>query len=54
MKRQLLWLRSDLRVHDNTALAAAAQAGPVVACYLLSPGQWRAHDDSPKAAATMR
>lgn len=47
MKRQLLWLRSDLRVHDNSALAAAAQAGPVVACYLLSPGQWRAHDDSP-------
>ncbi|MDF3933290.1 deoxyribodipyrimidine photo-lyase [Pseudomonas citronellolis] len=47
MKRQLLWLRCDLRVRDNSALLAAAEAGPVIACYLLSPGQWRAHDDSP-------
>ena len=44
---QLMWLRSDLRVHDNTALAEACQRGPTVAVYLLSPGQWREHDDSP-------
>ncbi|WP_053147705.1 deoxyribodipyrimidine photo-lyase [Pseudomonas sp. P97.38] len=44
---QLIWLRSDLRLHDNTALAAAAAKGPVVAVYLLSPEQWRAHDDAP-------
>ncbi|MCW1246017.1 deoxyribodipyrimidine photo-lyase [Pseudomonas sp. SAICEU22] len=44
---QLIWLRSDLRLHDNTALAAAAAAGPCVAVYLMSPGQWRAHDDAP-------
>ena len=45
--RQLIWLRSDLRVHDNTALCAALSAGPTVALYLLSPGQWQAHDDAP-------
>ena len=44
---QLIWLRSDLRLHDNTALAAAAARGPTVAVYLLSPEQWQAHDDAP-------
>lgn len=44
---QLIWLRSDLRLHDNTALAAACAKGPSVAVYLLSPAQWRSHDDSP-------
>lgn len=47
MTRQLLWLRTDLRVQDNTALAAAMAAGPTVALFLLSPGQWLAHDDAP-------
>ncbi|MCH4898797.1 MULTISPECIES: deoxyribodipyrimidine photo-lyase [Pseudomonas] len=44
---QLIWLRSDLRQHDNTALAAAAERGPTVAVYLLSPLQWQEHDDAP-------
>ncbi|OOV92559.1 MULTISPECIES: deoxyribodipyrimidine photo-lyase [unclassified Pseudomonas] len=44
---QLIWLRSDLRLHDNTALSAAAARGPTVAVYLLSPEQWLAHDDAP-------
>ncbi|NBF03562.1 deoxyribodipyrimidine photo-lyase [Pseudomonas sp. Fl5BN2] len=44
---QLIWLRSDLRLHDNTALSAAMQRGPTVAVYLLSPEQWLAHDDAP-------
>ncbi len=44
---RLLWLRSDLRVRDNTALCAAAAAGPLLAVYLISPAQWRAHDDAP-------
>ncbi len=44
---QLIWLRSDLRQHDNTALAAAAERGPSVAVYLLSPKQWQEHDDAP-------
>ncbi|MNF31368.1 Deoxyribodipyrimidine photo-lyase [compost metagenome] len=42
----LLWLRSDLRINDNTALAAACAHGPVIAVYLLSPGQWQRHDDA--------
>ncbi|QLC73873.1 deoxyribodipyrimidine photo-lyase [Pseudomonas sp. LPB0260] len=45
--RQMIWLRSDLRVRDNSALAAAMAAGPTVALYLLSPGQWQRHDDAP-------
>jgi len=44
---QLIWLRSDLRTSDNTALAAAMAAGPTVALYLVTPGQWLAHDDAP-------
>ncbi len=44
---QLMWFRTDLRVTDNTALAAAMQAGPTVAVFLLSPGQWQQHDDAP-------
>ncbi|QXI27720.1 deoxyribodipyrimidine photo-lyase [Pseudomonas vanderleydeniana] len=44
---QLFWLRTDLRLHDNTALSAAARSGPTVAVFLLSPGQWLAHDDAP-------
>lgn len=44
---QLIWFRTDLRVHDNTALTAAMQAGPTLAVFLVSPGQWRAHDDAP-------
>jgi len=44
---QLLWLRSDLRQHDNTALSASAERGPTVAVYLLSPEQWQEHDDAP-------
>ncbi len=45
--RQLMWLRSDLRVTDNSALAAAMAAGPTLAVYLISPAQWREHDDAP-------
>src|SRR6218665_558537 len=47
LMRQLMWFRSDLRVQDNSALAAAMQAGPTVAVFLLSPGQWLAHGDAP-------
>ncbi|MDD0841672.1 deoxyribodipyrimidine photo-lyase [Pseudomonas sp. Gutcm_11s] len=45
--RQLIWLRSDLRSADNSALHAAMAAGPTLAVYLLSPEQWREHDDAP-------
>ena len=43
----LIWLRSDLRLHDNTALAAACQRGPTAAVYLITADQWLAHDDAP-------
>jgi deoxyribodipyrimidine photo-lyase len=47
MNMQLIWLRSDLRVHDNTALSAAMEQGPTLAVYMISPAQWRSHDDAP-------
>src|SRR5471030_1606930 len=46
MTMQLIWLRTDLRIHDNTALTAAMQQGPTVAIYLVSPAQWQQHDDA--------
>ncbi|HZF94196.1 MAG TPA: deoxyribodipyrimidine photo-lyase [Allosphingosinicella sp.] len=39
----ILWLRQDLRLHDQPALAAAAREGPVVPVYILddeTPGRW--------------
>jgi deoxyribodipyrimidine photo-lyase len=43
----LLWLRTDLRAHDNPALAAAAAGGTATALFLAAPGQWRLHGDAP-------
>ncbi len=40
----LLWLRQDLRLHDNPALIAAAHDGDVVPVYILdddAPGAWK-------------
>lgn len=42
----LTWLRSDLRIDDNTALSASTERGPTIALWLVSPGQWQAHDDA--------
>lgn len=42
-KPVLLWLRQDLRLSDQAALAAAVQEGPVVPVYVLDddgPRQW--------------
>jgi deoxyribodipyrimidine photo-lyase len=39
----LMWFRQDLRLADNSALAAAAAAGPVIAVYILddaTPKNW--------------
>jgi deoxyribodipyrimidine photo-lyase len=44
---RLLWLRTDLRVADNTALRAAMESGPTLAVFLLTPQEWLAHDDAP-------
>ena len=42
----LHWFRSDLRIHDNTALNAAASQGPLLALYIITPKQWQQHDDA--------
>lgn len=46
MNRHLVWLRSDLRTLDNTALLAACQENnSEVACvYAITPQQWQKHD----------
>ncbi|MGR6872343.1 deoxyribodipyrimidine photo-lyase [Pseudomonas sp. HK3] len=43
----LMWFRSDLRVHDNPALYASMQADATVAVYCLTPGQWQIHYVAP-------
>lgn len=43
MTHSLMWFRSDLRVQDNRALAAAAARGPVVAVFLRALPHWRRH-----------
>ncbi len=47
----LMWFRRDLRIHDNTALAAICEQAndndaPVTAVYYLTPKQWHEHDMS--------
>lgn len=43
----LHWFRSDLRIHDNPALAAASAQSACVAVYCISEKQWEMHDVSP-------
>lgn len=49
----LVWLRRDLRLRDHSALLAARRASNdgVVAIFLLSPAQWREHDEAPAKVA---
>ncbi|MGO2997824.1 MAG: cryptochrome/photolyase family protein [Moraxellaceae bacterium] len=47
----LMWFRRDLRIHDNTALAALCERAnednaSVSAVFFLTPDQWQAHDMS--------
>ncbi|MBS0854608.1 MULTISPECIES: deoxyribodipyrimidine photo-lyase [unclassified Tatumella] len=48
MKTHIVWLRADLRLHDNPALYAACQdpQARVIALYIATPGQWQQHDVS--------
>jgi deoxyribodipyrimidine photo-lyase len=41
------WFRTDLRVTDQPALAAAAALGPTIGLFIASPEQWRLHRDAP-------
>jgi deoxyribodipyrimidine photo-lyase len=47
MKRQLCWLRNDLRISDNSALLEALKRGPTIVIYVATPAQWQVHDDAP-------
>ena len=40
---QIVWLRRDLRMADNPALYLAAQAGPVIAAYVLDDERAGSH-----------
>ncbi|MFN4114396.1 MAG: cryptochrome/photolyase family protein [Sphingomonadaceae bacterium] len=40
---QIVWLRRDLRMADNPALYHAAEAGPVVAVYVLDDARAKGH-----------
>lgn len=46
--RPLVWIRVDLRARDNTALARAAERATkgVLAVFLVSPGEWKEHDEA--------
>ncbi|UDG80006.1 deoxyribodipyrimidine photo-lyase [Candidatus Steffania adelgidicola] len=52
MITRLVWLRNDLRIHDNTALHAACneQEVKVLAVFIATPVQWRRHGMSPRQA----
>ncbi len=57
MTRPLMWFRTDLRTRDNPALheAAARATKGLVALYVISPSDWRRHDDAPvKIDLTLR
>ncbi|WP_299494517.1 deoxyribodipyrimidine photo-lyase [uncultured Shewanella sp.] len=43
----LLWLRRDLRVHDNPALNKAIESGATTALYISAPTQWQDHHLAP-------
>ncbi len=47
--RTLVWFRSDLRLHDNSALHDASTRGGdgVVGLFVVSPDQWKGHDYAP-------
>ncbi len=46
--RSLVWFRRDLRVVDNRALfeAAKASTGGVIGLFMITPAQWKEHDDA--------
>jgi deoxyribodipyrimidine photo-lyase len=49
----LHWFTSDLRVDDNPALAAGAEAGAVLGVYVLDPAVLRRHADATRRLAFM-
>lgn len=43
----LLWIRRDLRVHDNPALISAIENGATHAVFISTPKQWQQHHLAP-------
>lgn len=52
MATHLVWMRNDLRIHDNYALHAACRNANVnvIALYIATPEQWKSHSMAPKQA----
>ena len=50
----LLWLRRDLRIHDNPALCKALKMGASNAVYISTPKQWQQHNLAPIQADFIR
>ena len=43
----ICWFRTDLRIHDQPALHAAAATGPTIGLFIISEEQWASHQDAP-------
>lgn len=52
MTTHLVWLRNDLRIHDNSALHAACRnsQAQILALFIATPKQWHSHAMAPKQA----
>lgn len=50
----ILWIRRDLRIHDNPALSEAIAQGVNIAVFISTPKQWQQHDLAPIKADFMR
>ena len=46
MAKSVVWFKKDLRIHDNAALAKAAEAGAVCCIYIVEPSIWQSPDAS--------
>ena len=49
LMRSLVWFRRDLRIRDNSALhraAGSAKQEGVVGLFIVTPDQWKQHDDA--------
>ena len=53
MVTHLVWMRNDLRIHDNYALNAACRDADarVLVLFIATPVQWKSHSMSPRQAA---
>ncbi|WP_038499457.1 deoxyribodipyrimidine photo-lyase [Candidatus Palibaumannia cicadellinicola] len=53
MNTSLVWLRKDLRIHDNKALYAACEdpVARVLTVFIATPKQWHKHNMSQRQAA---